>query len=56
MTEKREASDLVKRARSFRRFDGDCTCPGLINELANRVESLERQTDDACKLLRPHHR
>jgi hypothetical protein len=51
MTEKRKTSDLVKRARAFRRFDRDCTCPGLISDLASRVDTLERQTDDASKIL-----
>jgi hypothetical protein len=39
-------SDLVERARKFRRFDGDCTCPGLIHEMADRIETLERQLEE----------
>jgi hypothetical protein len=45
-------TDLIERARKFRRFDGDCACPSLINELANRVEKLESTRIDQAEKLR----
>jgi hypothetical protein len=36
-------SELTDRAYKFRRFDRDCTCQGLIRELADRIEVLETE-------------
>jgi hypothetical protein len=40
-------SELTDRAYKFRRFDRDCTCPGLLRELAETVEKLEEQLASA---------
>jgi hypothetical protein len=36
-------SELTDRAYKFRRFDRDCRCPGLLRELADRIEYLEEE-------------
>jgi len=40
-------SELTDRAYAFRRFDRDCTCIGLIREMAARIEFLEAEMDKA---------